>query len=715
MRVRVVVVCAVLFLMPIGASGQTAYQKSFSPQLFEPAIGVRNTFFAVEGAATPEHLAFGLGLFLNYQHRPLVLFRDSSAGVGSGAFELGSAPGVALVSSQLTADIYGALGLRYRWLKLQLGLAVPVNLWLAGNSVNEQGAAPQGFNTAGMGDLRIQIKGMIFENLAGFSLAFAPIFTVPTGCLVASGGLGSCDTEGSFGGDSNFGFRPRLAADFRHGKLLFAANIGGILRESAQIFSSEVGHRLTYGVAGGYQVHKRIFAMAEINGQAGFGTKSDCREDPLTHKPVCSATSSTDIDAFPLELDLGGHVDVGHELQLTIGGGVGLIKAIGSPLFRVMLGLRWAPDLRDSDGDGVLDKNDKCPTQKEDKDGFQDDDGCPDPDNDGDGIPDVKDKCPNEPEDKDGFQDDDGCPDPDNDGDGIPDLHDACPFQPETKNGFKDDDGCPDEPDQDGDGIPDAKDKCPKEPEDKDGFQDDDGCIDPDNDNDGIPDNLDDCPNDPEDKDGFKDDDGCPDPDNDNDGIPDVKDKCPNEPETINGYKDDDGCPDRGPVNVIIKKNKIIIVKKVFFATARAKIKRRSYSILDQVALTLKANLQIKWIQVEGHTDSRGNAANNRKLSQKRAQAVVDYLVAKGVDAKRLIAVGYGPDRPIESNRTRVGRGKNRRVEFTILDAAPVGAAPATAKPAPTIAKPAPASGAKPGRSKRAKRRTKPAAAGKTK
>ncbi len=100
---------------------------------------------------------------------------------------------------------------------------------------------------------------------------------------------------------------------------------------------------------------------------------------------------------------------------------------------------------KDTDGDGIPDSVDKCPNEPEDKDGFQDDDGCPDLDNDGDGIPDSADKCPNEPEDKDGFQDDDGCPDPDNDGDGILDKDDKCPNEPETVNGYQDQDGCPDE------------------------------------------------------------------------------------------------------------------------------------------------------------------------------------------------------------------------------------------------------------------------------
>ena len=99
----------------------------------------------------------------------------------------------------------------------------------------------------------------------------------------------------------------------------------------------------------------------------------------------------------------------------------------------------------DPDKDGIAGAADKCPTDPEDKDSFEDDNGCPDPDNDADGIADATDKCATEPEDKDSFQDEDGCPDPDNDGDGVPDAADKCPMEPETKNGFQDDDGCADE------------------------------------------------------------------------------------------------------------------------------------------------------------------------------------------------------------------------------------------------------------------------------
>jgi hypothetical protein len=115
-------------------------------------------------------------------------------------------------------------------------------------------------------------------------------------------------------------------------------------------------------------------------------------------------------------------------------------------------------------------------------------------DTDGDGIPDKDDDCPDKPEDKDGFQDDDGCPDPDNDNDGVLDGNDLCPNEPGP---FLPNQGCPAvvPKDSDGDGIPDKDDKCPNRPEDKDNFQDDDGCPDPDNDNDGVPDARDRCPN----------------------------------------------------------------------------------------------------------------------------------------------------------------------------------------------------------------------------
>jgi outer membrane protein OmpA-like peptidoglycan-associated protein len=153
----------------------------------------------------------------------------------------------------------------------------------------------------------------------------------------------------------------------------------------------------------------------------------------------------------------------------------------------------------DADGDGVADPDDRCPSVA----GPEVNQGCPVEvkDRDGDGIPDELDSCPDQPEDRDGFQDEDGCPDVDNDGDGVLDGDDKCPDErgPATNH------GCPVR-DRDGDGVPDGRDRCPDEPEDKDGFQDEDGCPDLDNDEDGLPDEKDACP----DEAGPADNKGCP-------------------------------------------------------------------------------------------------------------------------------------------------------------------------------------------------------------
>jgi outer membrane protein OmpA-like peptidoglycan-associated protein len=134
------------------------------------------------------------------------------------------------------------------------------------------------------------------------------------------------------------------------------------------------------------------------------------------------------------------------------------------------------------------------------------------PDTDGDGLNDRIDRCPAEPEDRDGWRDEDGCPDPDNDGDGIADVDDDCPDEPEDFDEYHDEDGCPEENiDTDGDGYLDDQDGCPREPEDFDRWRDEDGCPDPDNDGDGIADVDDDCPNEPEVVNGVDDEDGCPD------------------------------------------------------------------------------------------------------------------------------------------------------------------------------------------------------------
>ena len=206
-----------------------------------------------------------------------------------------------------------------------------------------------------------------------------------------------------------------------------------------------------------------------------------------------------------------------------------------------------------------------------------------------------------------------------------------------------------------------------------------------DRDGDGIEDDVDQCPDDAEDHDGFRDEDGCPDPDNDGDGICDPwvadqglsakyasvcrgRDECPNEPEDMDGCQDEDGCPEDG--RVCVSKTEVMILDQVHFRTNRATIMPQSFPLLDEVAQTIIAHPEILKLRVEGHTDDRGKAAHNLKLSKSRAKAVYDYLVRKGVPRDRLVHEGYGMTQPIASNETEEGRAKNRRVQFTILERA---------------------------------------------
>jgi outer membrane protein OmpA-like peptidoglycan-associated protein len=441
----------------------------------------------------------------------------------------------------------------------------------------------------------------------------------------------------------------------------------------------------------------------------------------------------------------------------------------------------------DADGDGVPDVEDRCPVTKEDADGFEDDDGCPELDNDADGLVDSADRCPIAAETMNGFDDEDGCPDlsPDADQDGIADTADRCPFEAETRDGVRDDDGCPEleappalaklitattvpsrtealapvarpESDSDGDAVVDALDRCPVTDEDADGFEDEDGCPEPDNDGDGladaadrcplesetfndwqdtdgcpdahqdldgdgfefatdrcpeeagaapdgcpraplpalalpgfpaekpaategttetrvadldrdaVPDEEDTCPMSGEDLDGFEDDDGCAEPDNDRDGVADAVDACPLVAETINGVKDEDGCPDVGVTKVSIQNGAVVIKGVVRFQSGSATLTPASMPLLREVAATLKAASTLS-IEIRGHTDDVGNAAKNIKLSQRRSETIRGVLIKFGVAPARLVATGFGPTKPIATNKTAAGREQNRRVEFLIL------------------------------------------------
>jgi len=296
----------------------------------------------------------------------------------------------------------------------------------------------------------------------------------------------------------------------------------------------------------------------------------------------------------------------------------------------------------DTDRDGVADLDDRCPEVP----GKAEFAGCPDTD--GDGLPDAEDACPTQP----GPREAQGCPQAkDSDGDGTPDDIDRCPLDSEDQDGFQDEDGCPD-PDNDGDGIVDKVDACPATP----GPIENRGCPILDRDGDGVPDAEDRCPAEA----GPREHGGCPVLDRDKDGINDDLDRCPDEPGVA-----PDGCP-RKYTLVEVKKDRIVIKQQVHFATAKWKVLPDSFALLDQVVQVLKDQPAMH-LSIEGHTDSVGGEAMNMKLSQARAEAVRDYLVKKGVATERLEAVGYGPTKPIASNKSETGRAQNRRTEFRIV------------------------------------------------
>ncbi|HVZ75581.1 MAG TPA: hypothetical protein VHJ20_24580 [Polyangia bacterium] len=614
------------------ARAQIRMDHSIDANLFQPAIGPGN-FLTIEGADVPDHKRLSFGLALNYQLRPFTSFTTGSTMATSH-----------IVDHQFASELDAAIGLFDRF---QVGIGVPYTLYLDGDVVDDKGVpTTQRLTENGIGDARLEVKAQLatLGEDDQYSIAASGGISIPTNKAV---------TGPEYLGDRNVTGRIKAIGAAQIGHMRAAANLGLLFRGTSDAFATQVGHQMLYGAAASYEVERRIEVMLELAGRSGI---------------VDFAKFYTDVN--PFEVDVAVRWGVTNMWNVLAGGGKGLGTGLGAPQLRFFAAAQFNPDFRDRDHDGVYDVNDKCPDQPEDRDGFQDDDGCPDPDNDNDGIPDAQDKCPNDAEDLDQFQDEDGCPDPDNDKDGIPDLNDPCPNAAEDGKGKRPHDGCPSSAeDSDGDGVPDNVDKCPDDPEDRDGFQDDDGCPDLDNDNDGIPDNFDQCPNDAEDPDGFEDEDGCPDPDNDKDGFLDAQDKCPLQAETLNGNKDDDGCPDPGAEIVHLAADRITVDDRIGFGSRAGKpvLKENSARNVGLVALVMKGHTEIKKLRIEVHADGV-----SKSEMQARAEAIKAALVSKGVEAGRIDAAGVD--------------GGGSRVDFLIV---PMPVAP-KATPADTETPPAP-------------------------
>ena len=302
--------------------------------------------------------------------------------------------------------------------------------------------------------------------------------------------------------------------------------------------------------------------------------------------------------------------NVGLSLETTYKKSFGDRSAIGDAYtpdapshFQHTAGITFQFGGKDTDGDGIYDKDDACPEVA----GLKQFNGCPDTD--GDGIIDGSDACPTEF----GLAALNGCPD--KDGDGIADKDDACP----DTAGLAAMQGCPD---TDGDGIADKDDKCPTVA-------------------------------------GPKSNGGCPDLDADKDGVADKDDDCP----TVAGPASNRGCPEITPETI---KQLNAYGRTILFDSGKSSFKSQSFSVLQSIADILKEYPNSNFM-IEGHTDSDGSNLLNQTLSENRAAAVRNYLIEKGIATERLKSTGFGETKPIDTNKTVKGKANNRRVEVSLI------------------------------------------------
>jgi hypothetical protein len=484
---RLLFVFAVLSGALFSSHAAAQATRDFSTVRYRPAVGPGN-YLGLESAQVGTHRSLSYALAFDYSADTLTvdepcrgLSNVQSCSAGNTHF----VEQTSLVHALLGLGLFGNTQLS---LDVPLGASDAEPLFYEVNNVGSANPRREVRLRDGfvLGDTRLLGKTRVYgAPTNALQLAVAAFTTLPTG-MITSGK--QCRTPETCSFVAERGVQVGAFGVVEYSALptlRMAANLGALYRPKRDFLGTEVSSELSFGAAIAYRIVQYLEAKAELAGALSLMGEHD------------------------VPLEARGGLSYGRDLIFTAGGGAGIVGDVGSPQFRVFGGVQWTPVFRDADHDQLEDERDRCPQQAEDRDGFEDGDGCPELDNDGDGVPDSADGCKAAPEDKDAFQDEDGCPELDNDGDGVLDGYDSCEGQKEDVDGDHDDDGCPDL-DTDRDGLLDAVDQCPAQSEDTDGLADEDGCPELDFDQDGLPDIDDACPEEPESKDGKADEDGCP-------------------------------------------------------------------------------------------------------------------------------------------------------------------------------------------------------------
>ncbi len=549
-----------------------------------------------------EHLGFGFTLFANHSVRPLVYQAvNNPQSVRFGIDQL------------FTVDFLWSFALFDR---LQIMAALPMVVAQSGEGITPiaNNGPSGGLSLVALRDARLDVGFQVlrrarrtFADGVGFRVDFG--VTLPIG-------------DARFQGAATAQLRPMLVGDFQYAGFSVTANVGARVGFEGRSYAfAWFGSRLETSLGLAYR--PRALSRLSIAADGQLLIPLDGPPSPLAGEIASTAQLQAELFA-----GVKYAVDRGRDVDVFVGAGIPLSSAVGVPLVRGLLGLSYTPRGIDDDGDLVRDAVDQCPNQPEDRDGFRDNDGCPDLDNDADLIPDDRDRCPNVAEDVDNFEDTDGCPEPDNDQDGVNDPEDRCADESAGDHPDPDLRGCPIR-DRDRDEVLDEDDRCPDEAVGTRADPDRRGCPLPDRDQDGVGDADDACPSDPHGDmhDRFRA--GCPEPDRDHDGVLNEIDQCLNQAETINGITDADGCPDAGEELVTLGRAALLFNNVLRISATARRLTPAQVAVLTQAASKLKTLGPELGSVVVAVVPARSSRGEMNALRQ--ANLVVDALVAAGL------------------------------------------------------------------------------------